>query len=330
MLTTKMKSSIIWDAAEWIPWASIGHEPRSKERRETTLSVWTLGKGDWSKCASQTFKNTDSGEIFNPYYASHITLNNTTSVIVLFPLITFLEDLLMLRGTLPSFYLSEPTLNDSLCSPPAPDSFCPRKFFQLCGLTKKSPQEVKNVFEILDHDGSGFIEEEELKWVKHPVHELQTFICCARDAKDSSQDEMSTWKRITFLVRCCSEGCACPSFVDLTSQGWTDERLDIVFSGCAARQRSDWASVLASHVRPQGCCYLELVSLCVAGFSSRGFPLGRAFWQTRRRRSSSALLMTIVTAGLERTVSGSAPFSYILCKTCLCVFVWLEKNTMLR
>lgn len=48
---------------------------------------------------------------------------------------------------------------------PAPDSFTPKKFFQLCGLTKKSPQEVKNVFNILDNDASGFIEEEELKYM---------------------------------------------------------------------------------------------------------------------------------------------------------------------
>lgn len=45
----------------------------------------------------------------------------------------------------------------------APDSFSPKKFFQLCGMTKKSPQEVKNIFNILDNDASGFIEEEELK-----------------------------------------------------------------------------------------------------------------------------------------------------------------------
>ena len=47
--------------------------------------------------------------------------------------------------------------------PPAPDSFCPKKFFTLCGLTKKSPADVKNVFGILDNDGNGFVEEEELK-----------------------------------------------------------------------------------------------------------------------------------------------------------------------
>uniref|UniRef100_A0A671XE15 Parvalbumin n=1 Tax=Sparus aurata TaxID=8175 RepID=A0A671XE15_SPAAU len=51
-----------------------------------------------------------------------------------------------------------------LCSPPAPDTFCPKKFFQACGLTQKSPQDVKKAFAILDNDGSGFIEEEELKF----------------------------------------------------------------------------------------------------------------------------------------------------------------------
>lgn len=45
----------------------------------------------------------------------------------------------------------------------APDSFCYKKFFQLCGLSQKSPQEVKEVFRILDEDNSGNIEEAELK-----------------------------------------------------------------------------------------------------------------------------------------------------------------------
>ncbi|KAJ0057944.1 hypothetical protein NL108_007161, partial [Boleophthalmus pectinirostris] len=43
-----------------------------------------------------------------------------------------------------------------------PDSFCPKKFFQLCGLSKKSAAEVKKVFAIIDNDNSGFIEEDEL------------------------------------------------------------------------------------------------------------------------------------------------------------------------
>ncbi len=50
-------------------------------------------------------------------------------------------------------------------SPTAPDSFCYKKFFQLCGLSQKSPQEVKDVFRIIDEDNSGFIEEAELKYV---------------------------------------------------------------------------------------------------------------------------------------------------------------------
>ncbi|RXN00427.1 Vacuolar fusion protein CCZ1-like [Acipenser ruthenus] len=45
----------------------------------------------------------------------------------------------------------------------APDSFGQKKFFQICGLCKKTPKEVTEVFHILDNDQSGFIEEEELK-----------------------------------------------------------------------------------------------------------------------------------------------------------------------
>lgn len=47
--------------------------------------------------------------------------------------------------------------------PSEQDSFCPKKFFQMCGLSKKSSQDIKKVFAILDNDGSGYIEEEELK-----------------------------------------------------------------------------------------------------------------------------------------------------------------------
>ncbi|KAJ8413698.1 hypothetical protein AAFF_G00082050 [Aldrovandia affinis] len=75
----------------------------------------------------------------------------------------------------------------------APESFSYKKFFQLCGLTKKSPQEVKDVFRILDNDGSGFIEEEELKFFLQRFtpgaraltdKELKAFLTAADDDND--------------------------------------------------------------------------------------------------------------------------------------------------
>uniref|UniRef100_A0A8B9QRM3 Parvalbumin n=2 Tax=Anas platyrhynchos TaxID=8839 RepID=A0A8B9QRM3_ANAPL len=47
----------------------------------------------------------------------------------------------------------------------AAESFNYKKFFEMVGLKKKSPEDVKKVFHILDKDRSGFIEEEELKFV---------------------------------------------------------------------------------------------------------------------------------------------------------------------
>uniref|UniRef100_A0A8C6WB75 Parvalbumin n=1 Tax=Nannospalax galili TaxID=1026970 RepID=A0A8C6WB75_NANGA len=44
----------------------------------------------------------------------------------------------------------------------AADTFDYKKFFQMVGLKKKSPDDVKKVFHILDKDKSGFIEEDEL------------------------------------------------------------------------------------------------------------------------------------------------------------------------
>uniref|UniRef100_A0A673KRX7 Parvalbumin n=3 Tax=Sinocyclocheilus TaxID=75365 RepID=A0A673KRX7_9TELE len=77
-----------------------------------------------------------------------------------------------------SSVLSADAIDSALKDCQAPDSFNPKKFFQLCGLTKKSPQEVKNVFNILDNDASGFIEEEELKFF------LQRFSAGARVLTD--------------------------------------------------------------------------------------------------------------------------------------------------
>ncbi|CAL8302134.1 unnamed protein product [Lota lota] len=60
-----------------------------------------------------------------------------------------------------------------------PNSFNYKTFFQLCGLTSKSPQEVKDVFNILDEDNSGYIEESELKFF------LQRFVPGARTLTDA-------------------------------------------------------------------------------------------------------------------------------------------------
>ncbi|KAG7226424.1 hypothetical protein INR49_013836 [Caranx melampygus] len=59
--------------------------------------------------------------------------------------------------------LSAEAIENAVKDCQAPDTFCYKKFFQLCGLSSKTPQEVKNVFQILDEDNSGYIEESELK-----------------------------------------------------------------------------------------------------------------------------------------------------------------------
>ncbi|NXC31107.1 PRVM protein, partial [Campylorhamphus procurvoides] len=60
----------------------------------------------------------------------------------------------------------------------AAESFNYKKFFEMVGLKKKSPEDVKKVFHILDKDRSGFIEEEELKFV------LKGFTPEGRDLSD--------------------------------------------------------------------------------------------------------------------------------------------------
>uniref|UniRef100_A0A3Q2NS44 Parvalbumin n=1 Tax=Fundulus heteroclitus TaxID=8078 RepID=A0A3Q2NS44_FUNHE len=73
-----------------------------------------------------------------------------------------------------SSILSADAIDSAIKDCQAPDSFCAKKFFDLSGLSKKSPQDVKKVFGLVDKDHDGFIEEEELK------HFLRTFCPGAR------------------------------------------------------------------------------------------------------------------------------------------------------
>ncbi|XP_062382530.1 parvalbumin 9 [Sardina pilchardus] len=70
--------------------------------------------------------------------------------------------------------LSAEAIDNAIKDCQDPDTFCYKKFFQLCGLSQKTPQEVKDVFRLLDEDDSGFIEESELKFF------LQRFVPTAR------------------------------------------------------------------------------------------------------------------------------------------------------
>lgn len=72
----------------------------------------------------------------------------------------------------------------------AADSFCYKKFFKTCGLTTKSPKEIKDVFCLMDDDNSGQLEEAELKnflqWFKPGARvltdkETKTLLDCDDD-----------------------------------------------------------------------------------------------------------------------------------------------------
>ncbi|XP_007891755.1 parvalbumin beta 3 [Callorhinchus milii] len=65
----------------------------------------------------------------------------------------------------------------SQCS--AVNSFCHKKFFTTCGLSKKSETDVKKVFKVLDQDQSGYIEDAELKLF------LQSFSTGARELTEA-------------------------------------------------------------------------------------------------------------------------------------------------
>ncbi|XP_054247327.1 parvalbumin beta-like [Indicator indicator] len=75
--------------------------------------------------------------------------------------------------------LMEAEIAAGLQSCQAADSFDYKTFFIKVGLNSKSKDQLAQVFEILDQDKSGFIEEEELKYF------LQNFSASARVLTDT-------------------------------------------------------------------------------------------------------------------------------------------------
>ncbi|XP_061078948.1 parvalbumin alpha-like [Conger conger] len=78
-----------------------------------------------------------------------------------------------------SAVLSEADITAALQACQAADSFNHKDFFAKIGLTGKSSDDIKKVFAVLDQDGSGFIEEDELKLF------LQNFSAGARALTDA-------------------------------------------------------------------------------------------------------------------------------------------------
>ncbi|XP_067912992.1 putative oncomodulin-2 [Heterodontus francisci] len=75
-------------------------------------------------------------------------------------------------------------INSAISECKAPESFDFKKFFKACGLTKKSAEEVRNVFSVLDQDGNGYIDKTELKMF------LQYFSADARVLSDKEAQSM--------------------------------------------------------------------------------------------------------------------------------------------
>uniref|UniRef100_A0A8K9Y1U0 Parvalbumin n=1 Tax=Oncorhynchus mykiss TaxID=8022 RepID=A0A8K9Y1U0_ONCMY len=76
-------------------------------------------------------------------------------------------------------FLKADDIQKALDAVKAEGSFDHKKFFALVGLKAMTPDNVKKVFQAIDADQSGFIEEEELKFV------LKSFAEDGRDLTDA-------------------------------------------------------------------------------------------------------------------------------------------------
>ncbi|XP_008313332.1 parvalbumin beta 2-like [Cynoglossus semilaevis] len=75
--------------------------------------------------------------------------------------------------------LGEGNCSAALAACKAADSFKFKDFFQKVGLHGKSNDALKEAFQVIDQDGSGYVEEEELKLF------LQNFCATARALTDA-------------------------------------------------------------------------------------------------------------------------------------------------
>ncbi|KAM6898559.1 parvalbumin 3 [Lycodopsis pacificus] len=103
--------------------------------------------------------------------------------------------------------LNQADITAALAACQAADSFKHKEFFAKVGLSAKSADAIKNAFQVIDQDKSGFIEEDELKLF------LQNFSASARaltdaetkaflKAGDSDGDGMIGMDEFAAMVKC--------------------------------------------------------------------------------------------------------------------------------
>ncbi|XP_075140983.1 parvalbumin beta-like [Leptodactylus fuscus] len=116
--------------------------------------------------------------------------------------------------------LAAEDIDAALASVADDNSFEYKAFFQKVGLVGKSPDEIQKIFEILDRDRSGFIEEHELAFFLQNFKSDARCLTCA-EIKDLTKDgklglEVSTLMALSgFVHLCCNAARACCGITDV-------------------------------------------------------------------------------------------------------------------